>query len=211
VTNLFPRPLRRGLPLILTAGFAVSMAAATAGASPPSRKMERQLAIFERIVDEMLVDSPNFLVQGHDNTRGTYVDGQGALFVFKTSLVGGGWDDNHDWWGFWSGSRHHKYRDDEDADDDKDWRDRSLAQQKRRYERGKAELLDTIVDYADMLSTLGDTETLEIEARLRTADYFDEADLRRLTVTVKMSDVRAYVDGHLEEDALRSRIAMKES
>jgi hypothetical protein len=57
-----------------------------------SRKMKRQVAVMEQVLDQVLVDSPNFLVPGRDNTRGIYLPEFGALFTFEASLLQKDWD-----------------------------------------------------------------------------------------------------------------------
>jgi hypothetical protein len=57
---------------------------------PVSRKMARQIDVMEKIIDQVLVDSPNFLVQGRENARGLYLEEFGVLFTFDASLVHGG-------------------------------------------------------------------------------------------------------------------------
>jgi len=209
------------------AGLLVGLLAGDAAAGPRSKEA-RQIRLFEHIVDEMLVDSPNWLVQGRHEARGVYVQGDGAIFTFDASLVGsgwGGWDGGHKWWNFWDDDDHDRVIiigkdrwDDDDEDDDGDRRsrrddyyDREMKRQERRYERGKAEIVEMIVDFGDVLSVLADDEFLQIEAFLERADYFYEKDLDQLSMRVKMSDVRAYADGKIDEKALVEKIETKES
>jgi hypothetical protein len=210
------------------AGLLVGLLTGDASAGPRSKE-SRQIRLFEHIVDEMLVDSPNWLVQGRDETRGVYVEGHGAIFTFDASLVNSGWDGGHKWWNWWSDGgddrviivgkgRWDDEDDDEDEDDDRDrrsrrddWYDREMKRQERRYDRGKAEVVEMLVDFGDVLTTLPDGEYLEIEAFLERADYFYEKDLDQLSVRVKMADVRAFADGKIDEKTLVQRIETKES
>jgi hypothetical protein len=190
--------------------------AAPSGAGPETRRMDKQIGLFEMALDEMLVESPNFLVQSRDNTRGTYFEGMGAVFTFKTSL--NTWPRHSD------DDRHWIWSDDDDdvhiviigdtgydVKDGKEWKERLMRKQETLYERGKKEIVETIADFGDLLSTLDDEDWLKIEARLRGAALFKENDVRRLTVQVKMRDVRAYVRGTLDEDELGRRIQIDES
>lgn len=52
-------------------------------------KMFRQIGVMEKIVDKVLVDSPNFLVRIDDNTRGLFVPEYGVIFTLDASLTGG--------------------------------------------------------------------------------------------------------------------------
>ncbi len=77
------------IPLLLLVHLvAQSLAADTA----ETRKMKRQIAVMEQVIDQVLVDSPNFLVPGRDNTRGIYLPEFGALFTFEASLIQKDWD-----------------------------------------------------------------------------------------------------------------------
>ncbi len=50
-----------------------------------------------------------------------------------------------------------------------------------------------------------------MQASLRRAVYFKDKDLRRLVVRAKMSDLRAYADGKINEETAKQRIEIKES
>jgi hypothetical protein len=52
-----------------------------------SKKLTRELAIMEKIIDQMLLDSQNFLVYSQPETRGLYLEEFGILFSFQASLV----------------------------------------------------------------------------------------------------------------------------
>lgn len=205
-------------------GLVALSGASPAAAGPGDRKADRQIEIFETVLDEMLVDSPNWLVQGHRNARGRYKSGQGVRFSFDAGLVNGEFD-GHGWWGGFSKGRVHFGRDwdwdDWDRDDDetreeraerrKDWRDRELTRQERIYKRGKTEIIDLLMDFGDVLTTVPDNEWLEIAVDLDRAEYFWEKDLRDLNVRVKMSDIRAYADEKIDEKQFVQKIEMKES
>jgi len=210
--------LKSRLGIALGAGLLVAGLTGTlvspAAADSRSDRLEKQVRIFERAVDQMLVDSPNFLVHSSEATQGMILEGRGVVFGFKTSLNTFPWrTDGHGW---------HWFRHDDDRviiiDDDgavvrnaKDWRRDQLPEQERLYRDGKKEIVDTILDFGEVLSTLDDDDTLEIRARLQGADYFHENDLKKLTVKVKMRDLRDYLDGRIDRDQARSRIQMEES
>ncbi len=83
--------------LLALASFVALVAApaepARAADSPADRKIRRQLAVFEQIVDQVLVDSPNFLVHGGgDNARGIYLPEFGVVVSFEASLLHKDWD-----------------------------------------------------------------------------------------------------------------------
>lgn len=214
------RPSRRSRILqgLVLAGAALSLIAGDAEAGAKSKKMSRQIELFERIVDQMLVDSPNWLVQSREETRGTYVDGHGAVFTFDASLVGAGWGKGIEK-KIWKmlGDEHVFLLGDEDEEEEElqeeklKWREKDLKRQARRYERGKVEIVELLADFGDVLTTLGDGEWLEIEASLDDASYFEENELRRLTLKVKMSDVRAFADERIDEKAFVGKIQTQET
>lgn len=223
----------RGIGRVVAMGaLGVLALAAVATAGPDSRKQDRQIDLFERIVDDMLVESPNWLVQGSHESRGRYRSGEGARFTFDARLVYRGWGNRS-----WGGGKWWKNilidgsddvividRDDwEDMDDDeiadlrKDSResrqkylDRSLKRQERLYERGKTELIETLADFGDVLTTIPDGESLALVAYLGNGDYFDEKDLRELSVSAKMSDIRAFANGSIKEDEFKKRVKVTE-
>lgn len=202
--------------------------AGDAAADPTSRKLERQIGLFERVMDDVLVDSPNWLVQSHRETRGVYIDGHGVIFTFDASLVGSGWGfefGRDKWWNWWrddhDGRRVIVIDDDWDDEDEaeradrrserSEWYERDMARQERRYTRGKTEVVEALVDFADLLTELPDAESVEIEAFLEDSPYFYDKDLRRLSIRAKMSDIRAFSAGSIDEKTLVERIQTKES
>lgn len=189
-----------------------------------SAKLERQIALIERMTDEMLVESPNFYVQSRNETRGLYMEGHGLILSFETSLVGehSSWDGANSWWKFWDGEddRHVIVIDSDWEDEDdggetveevKKWKDKHIARQEKRYLRGKTEIVDLLLDNAELLSSLADTDWIEVQASLRGAPYFRKKDLHRLVMRAKMGDLRAYSDGKLTEDAMIAKIQTRET
>lgn len=212
-------------------GVVILSSAALAG--PESRKLDRQIDLFERVVDDMLVESGNWLVQSRHETRGRYRSGEGARFTFDAELLHRGWGSSRrggKWW-------NHFFHDDDDdgvivididdwddMDDDeiaelrrdrkslrKKSQERILKKEERLFKRGKAEMVDVLADFGDVLTTLPDNETIELVAYLDDSEYFYENDLRQLSMTVKMSDVRAHAEGKIDEKEFVSRIVMDES
>jgi hypothetical protein len=80
--------LATGLPHAQTANKAGSEAADPLPGSSPHSKFNRQLDIFARLIDDVLIDSENALVQHGRNANGAYLPGQGAVFALEFSLVG---------------------------------------------------------------------------------------------------------------------------
>lgn len=195
------------------------------------RKLDRQIDLFERVVDDMLVDSPNWLVQSSRETRGRHRNGTGLRFTFDASLVGGKWGwDNHrgNWWSWWDDDDRGGviYLDEDDLDDldaeeieamvkskkkSRERRtERAMKKQERLYERGKAEMIDVMLDFGDVFTRLPGDETIELTAYLEDAEYFYEKDLRTLSISAKVSDLKAFGDGSLSEQDMVNRITVTE-
>jgi len=202
---------------LLLASLAVSVgliSSAVAGSDSDERRQDKQIRIFERIVDDMLVESPNWLVRSVESTRGDYRDGHGAVFSFKVNLNARRWyDDDH--WSYYhdddDGSHVIVIRDDGRSKRRKEMDEDVLEREEKLYRRGKEEIIETIIDFGEMLTSLEDGDWIEIKGRLRGAAFFKENDLRKLSVKVKMADVRAHARGTIDEDELVARIEIKES
>jgi len=232
----FSRMLPWAAPIAFAGALGLALLfASRASAGPddrPTRKMERQISAFERMVDEALVDSPNFLVPSRDEARGLYMDDYGLIVTFQTSLTGNNWNfNNGNWWNkIWHDDDNNVIvingddLDDEDLEDLEDlhldkedrealkkWREKTVARQAKKFERGKTELVDVFLDHSELLSSLKDTDWLELQASLRGAEYFRKNDLRRLVLRAKMSDLRSYSAGKISEDEMIKRIQTKES
>jgi hypothetical protein len=74
--------------LALASGAWIGLAARTsdaAGSTPPDR-LHRQVGVMEGIIDKVLLDSPNFVVSGRDDTRGVVLPDYGVVFSFNASV-----------------------------------------------------------------------------------------------------------------------------
>jgi hypothetical protein len=60
-------------------------ASGAAGSSPPDR-LHRQVGVMEGIIDKVLLDSPNLVVSGRDDTRGVVLPDYGIVFSFNASV-----------------------------------------------------------------------------------------------------------------------------
>ncbi len=197
------------------------------GVEPPPGKMERQIEVMEKILDQVLIDSPNFLVSGRGNARGLWVPEFGIIMTFDAALL----EKDKDWhFDFGEGFRI-------ETDDkgrkviilDKDGevlteeiegpeaekkresrRPGPDSPQDRLYKRGKAEIVDTLLDYGDTMSALPAGKWLAIVAFLKDTRYFDERGLSRLVLKAKIDDLRAYTANKLNEQEMVKRIVEEE-
>lgn len=63
--------------------------ASVARADERSDRLDRKLKVMERVLDEVLVQSPNVIVSGSGTTRSLRLDGEGVLLVVNASLIAG--------------------------------------------------------------------------------------------------------------------------
>jgi len=212
--------------IVVVAAMLVGLIAGRAfGVEPPPGKMNRQIEVMEKILDQVLIDSPNFLVSGRGNSRGLYVPQFGVILTFTASLVEK--DGDKDWkFDFGEGFRiieDEKGRkviviedpDEKGAGDDKDAakderRSRTESVQERLYKRGKAELVDTLLDYGDTLTTLGKGQWIAIVAFLQDARYFDARGMSRLVLKAKIDDLNLYSADKISEEEMVKRIVEQE-
>lgn len=205
------------LGLLATRAFAVD--------PPASDKMARQIGVMEKILNEVLVESPNFFIQERENARGMYVKDVGMVFTFSVSLVEKDWDLDK----IFKWDKVHVEKDEHgeikietiegDEDEDKDHEDKSdedlpsaeemRKKQERTYTRGKAELLDLILDYGDTLTTLQSGQWVVLVGFMRGSDYFEEKNFSRLIIKAKIDDLRAFGAEKISEDEMMKRIVQQ--
>lgn len=199
-------------------------------AEPPSPKLMKQMGVMERILDGVLVDSPNFLVYSQKSSHGVYLDGFGVLFCFEASLINK--DENQDFWqnlgkkfkittkdgqtiiDLRSNDDKEKDKSDEGKDepsfDPKEWKEKHDRAQKELYEHGKTELTEALAEYGETLGALPDGESVGITVLLRDSDFLTDKEISTLVLTARMSDLRAYAADKISEKEMRSRIVEEE-
>lgn len=200
---------------ILTCGTALAAGqiSQVAAADPLDKNARKEVRVFERDLDDLLIDSRDWLVPGRENARAYYIPGNGLLVTFQATLVSHDrdwsvrfldhrWDDDDD--------------EDEDEDDDKDRnrsdrrsrRERESGREERRFERGKEELVEFMLEYGRDLEFLAPGDNITLVAYLGDSDYFWDEDLDQLTVTMKASDARAHATGNLSADAAKAKVTI---
>lgn len=189
------------------------------GVEPPPGKMEKQIDVLEKIIDQVLIDSPNFFVSGRGNTRGLYLKEFGVILTFDASLVDKDKSWNFDFEGKFDvkevdGKRVIVIEDPEDAEEAEDAareaargrQSKGSSNQERLYKRGKAELVDALLDYGDTLASLEKGKWVAVVAFLHDARYFDERDMSKLTLKARIDDLRLYASEKLTEEEMVKRI-----
>jgi hypothetical protein len=195
---------------------------------PDSKKMARQMEVMEGIIDQVLVDSPNFLVYGRKNTYGLYVQDLGIIFTFSASLVQKKWKGEEFW--SWGGveieeedgqiilrRKDRKDRDEGEEEDEegaedegRDFATKYRDHQERLYKQGKTELVDVLLDYGDTITTLKDDQWVGIVAFLRDSDFFLDNKISRLVLKAKIGDLRAYSAERINQEDMVKRMVIEE-
>lgn len=182
-----------------------------------SRKALKQISVMEQILDQVLIESPNFLVPGRGNARGIFLEEFGVLLTFEASLVQRDRE--------WNWKNEFKFETDENGeriivipdpdeddedDEDADKDSRRRPTEERLYEGGKEEIQDMILDYGSTLSTLKDSHWIAVAAFLKDSDYFLDNRISRLVIRARMKDIRDYDAGNLSEDDMRAKLIEEE-
>ena len=228
VTKAWPLVLGLGVVAVLGAvGVERSKASEPAGWTA----MKRDVSRLERDLDDVLLDSPNFLVSGRNDAHGIFLDEVGLILTFDAALVGSDWN-GRSW--SWSGLKVrngrvtiHDLSDDDDDDEDRDkdrdkddddndrsdrrsWRERDRAREERRYERGKEELVDFLIDSDSNVDAMNGSQWLMVVGCLRDSRVLDKKDVSRVIVKARVDDLKAHRSGSLSDDALRAKIVIDE-
>jgi hypothetical protein len=207
-----------GLRWVLGIAAAGALGLASGADAEVSAKLEKQIQVMERILDEVLVDSQNVLVGSHNPSNGVYLDEFGVVFSIEAALLpmdrrGGFWD--------WNKMKMHKedgkwvidFNDDEDdssndkADkDDEDDADDEAKTDAELYQGAKEELITALLEYGDTLAGLQDNQSVAIAVFMDTDDFFRKRDISTLVIKAKMSDLRS---GRSRKD-MESRLVIDE-
>jgi hypothetical protein len=210
----------RGVCLALLATLAATWVGASvvqAADSPVSDKLNRQIGVMEKVIDEVLVESPNLLVYSSEATRGVYLDEFGVLFTLEASLVEEGWKNKMKFFGNLQIEEddgkiiiHRGEGDDEAVEDMKDWEAKQDERNQKLYAKGKQELVDVLADYGETLTGLRDDQWVGLAAFLKGSGYFVDQRISRLVLKAKVSDLRAYASSRISDDQMRDRIVVEE-
>lgn len=89
-----------------------------------------------------------------------------------------------------------------------------LSQQAAReaeiYERGKQELIDTVLDYGDTMTALRDDQWVGLAAFLGNADIFQELKIGNLVIKARMRDLAEYAEERIDRAEMRERLVIEE-
>jgi hypothetical protein len=215
--------------LSLTAGcLALAGTASAQTTAQMPAKLKKQITVMEKVIDEMLVDSKNLLVANHEPTRGVYLPEFGVLFTLDAQILS---PDRGEWWknmgkAFKVETDKHGntvvHLNNDDDDDDSDKADKSskekheltkkeiLKDREERYENGKKEIRDALMEYGYTLTGLREDQWVGIVAYIDDDDMFGDNEGETVLMRAKVSDLRAHDAGKLSDDAMVSRVSMEE-
>jgi hypothetical protein len=235
-STTFPRVrrprIRSCIPVLAIALLTTGLqATAPAAAGTLDKKLQKKMAVMEMVIDEVLRESPNLLIWGSEPTSSIYLDEFGVVFNFEASLVSKDKDEELGLAGLKyldalrglrverEGDRIVVYRDENedgkpDADSDstkletllKDRDQREAA----RYEDGKKELLEVLLDYGDTLDQLRDDQFVALTAFFKSHEFFEQREMSRLVLKARVSDLKQMGDGKISRQQMRDRIVIEE-
>jgi hypothetical protein len=221
-------------PGILALGAALLLAPTGAFAQDAvPKRLERKINVMEKVLNEVLRESPYWLVGGGgDYTRSVYLEEFGVIFSFDASLISNSADsgnielnglsflkDLKDIRIEQDGDKVIVYRDNDkdgkkDADDEgltfEELRDKRREREANRYEEGKDELIDTLIDYGDTLNELRDSQFVAITAFLENIDLMEDNEITHLILKSKVGDLRQLADGQITRDEWLKRLSVTE-
>jgi len=111
---------------------------------------------------------------------------------------------------------HREAREYEGADREKlrksisEWRAEKGEREQERYEQGREELIEALIDYGDTLTRLRDDQWIAIAVFFDRSDFLSDRDVSRLVLKAKMNDLRAYGQDRLSRDAMLARVIEEE-
>jgi hypothetical protein len=194
------------------------------GAAQDSDRLDRKVNVMERVIDEVLVQSPNVLVSSRQVTRGIVLEGFGVLFTFDAGLhaqlpfgpgryvVGDS-----------EGLKFMRERDREAAEKIQrqfeeqevlsleEWETKSAEERAKRIEGLEVELVDTLLDYGPTLGELKDDAWVAIVAFLDGRSPFGSEGPSQMTVKVKMRDLRRFAAGNLSRQEAKATVTVATS
>ncbi len=78
------------------------------------------------------------------------------------------------------------------------------------YQAGKQEIIQTLLDYGDTMTTLRDDQSIAVAAFLQDSRYFLDNKFSRLLIRARMKDLRDYSAGRISETQMKARVQEEE-
>lgn len=225
-----PAPMPRGpgsMGILVGLALCGLLAAQAAPGAVPTdnRRLNREITVVEKVMDDMLLDSKNLLVFATDhNAHGLYLDEFGIVFSFNASLVDRPESMSHYTFGGYriedKGDKIVVFKEKDpaaatggDSADEaagKVRKEQDAARLAGLYAAGKREIADILLDYGPTLTSLRDDQWVAVGAFLKGSDLFQQRRISRLVIKARMSDLRALSAGRITRDVAAARMLEEE-
>lgn len=198
----------------ITTGLALLLAvipASALAAGLDAEKMNRKIAMMEKIFDTTMIDSRFALVQRGDNTKGVYLDGYGAFFTMEFTFVSKA--DSKKLFSYLDNMDSLKIFWERFVGEDDQKKEGMNLRRRNQLNRIEDELVETMIDYGPTLGFLDPDEWLILVAFPYSWDKVWEVSpvpLRHLTVRARAGDLRDFSESNLSEDEIRARVVVEE-
>jgi len=217
---------RGGITVMLVTGLCLLVAGTAAAQKGMDTRLKRQIGVMERILDEVLVESPNLLVHSSQPTNGLYLDEYGVVFLIEASFANNFEDWKNMTFGSYSieqdddgnitiirkgkgkGNEEQEELDEEEAD--MAWEKVQEKRQTEQYANGKKELIDAVLDYGETLSALGGSQYVTVALFLDKEEFFGKDETTHLVIKAKMDDLRSLSAQRLSREAMEKKLSIEE-
>lgn len=175
------------------------------GAAADSSPLDRKIQVMEKVIDEVMVQSPNVVVSSFSPTRGLMLDEYGVLFTLDLSLMNDGVfrfpsavvGENVDVLR-WSRTRARDGKETDDSDLSLDELQARAEKTRRKHLEGlRGEIIDTLLDYGPTLGELPPDRWVTVVVFLGDRGPFKQEGSSRMTVKARMRDLKRFASGDL--------------
>ena len=187
-----------------------------------SEKLQKQISIMEKIIDEAMVESANALVKSTHPTRGVYLEGYGPVFALEVGLVDERfkWDKLSKLLEFGDGYSVVKEEKEEGGETIITIKkkkggedvvvDEEVVSAEKRWTLVKEELVEVIRDYGDTIARAKPDEWFTIFATPLSGSW-DSEKTDRLVVRVQMKDITDYNSGKMDDRSFAGKVQVQEN
>jgi hypothetical protein len=200
------------------------MPSAGEGAPETSDRLDRKVKVMEKVIDEVLKQSPNVKFSPGNGTRGLVLEGFGTLFVVDANLGGeylvrslgiatgrtvGTYASGED---FLIRSAPKNMKDGKVVAGELSFEEmKKEAEQRDRENRAalRAEVVAALIDYGVTLTELGDNDWVAVAVFLGGWGPRSSGGIDQMVFKVKMSDLRQHSSGRLSRDAVEAKVIVE--
>ncbi len=188
------------------------------------KRINRQISIMEKIIDEAMVDSRYALVRSTHPSHGVYLADYGPVFTLEVGLVDEDFGSLGSIWSRLGGDISIETKEGEDGEkvitirsgkkkdrdgDDDEGKKGGEPDDAEKYAKVKDELIEVIRDYGDTIAKAKGDEWFTILASPLRGSWGD-SEISRLVVRVRMKEITAYNRENLDEEGFRKKVQIIE-